>query len=84
MCLPGLPRGQNPLIGIGGIATVEDALEFIIAGAVAVQVGTANFYDPGASMKIVDGLAEYCRQNGLKNIASLAGSVIINNNEFNP
>ena len=65
--------------GIGGIATVEDALEFIIAGAVAVQVGTANFYDPGASMKIVDGLAEYCRQNGLKNIASLAGSVIINN-----
>lgn len=68
-----------PLIGIGGIATVEDALEFIIAGAVAVQVGTANFYDPGASMKIVDGLAEYCRQNGLKNIASLAGSVIINN-----
>ncbi|MBK8312683.1 MAG: dihydroorotate dehydrogenase [Acidobacteria bacterium] len=68
-----------PLIGIGGIATAEDALEFIIAGAVAVQVGTANFYDPGASMKIVDGLAEYCRQNGLKNIASLAGSVIINN-----
>ncbi len=67
-----------PLIGIGGIATVEDALEFIIAGAVAVQVGTANFYDPGASMKIVDGLADYCRQNGLKNIASLAGSVIIN------
>lgn len=67
-----------PLIGIGGIATVEDALEFIIAGAVAIQVGTANFYDPGASMKIVDGLADYCRQNGLKNIASLAGSVIIN------
>src|SRR5262247_1509356 len=47
-----------PLMGIGGIATTEDALEFIIAGASAVQVGTANFYDPTASMKIVDGLAE--------------------------
>lgn len=64
-----------PLIGIGGVATVEDALEFIIAGAAAVQVGTANFYDPGASMKIVDGLAEYCRQQGLKNIRDLVGTV---------
>ncbi len=64
-----------PLIGIGGVATVEDALEFIIAGAAAVQVGTANFYDPAASMKIVDGLAEYCRQQGLKNIRDLVGTV---------
>ena len=66
-----------PLIGIGGIATAEDALEFIIAGAVAVQVGTANFYDPGASMKIIDGLADYCQKNSLKNIGSLVGSVIL-------
>ncbi|MBK6798367.1 MAG: dihydroorotate dehydrogenase [Acidobacteria bacterium] len=66
-----------PLIGIGGIATVEDALEFIIAGAVAVQVGTANFYDPGASMKIIDGLADYCQKNSLENIGSLVGSVIL-------
>lgn len=64
-----------PLIGIGGVATVEDALEFMIAGAGAVQVGTANFYDPGASMKIVDGLAEYCRQQGLKTIRDLVGTV---------
>ncbi len=65
-----------PLVGIGGIATTEDALEFIIAGATAVQVGTANFYDPTASMKIVDGLAEYCEQNGVENIGKLVGTVI--------
>lgn len=63
-----------PLIGIGGIANTEDALEFLIAGASAVQVGTANFYDPGASMKIVDGLADYCRRQGLKSITELIGS----------
>ncbi|MGE0103628.1 MAG: dihydroorotate dehydrogenase [Blastocatellales bacterium] len=64
-----------PLIGIGGIANTEDALEFLIAGASAVQVGTANFYDPGASMKIVDGLADYCRMQGLKSITELIGTV---------
>ncbi|MDX2040154.1 MAG: dihydroorotate dehydrogenase [Acidobacteriota bacterium] len=66
-----------PLVGIGGIATTEDALEFIIAGASAVQVGTANFYDPSASMKIVDGLADYCQRNGLKSINELVGSVVV-------
>ncbi len=66
-----------PLVGIGGIATTEDALEFIIAGASAIQVGTANFYDPSASMKIVDGLAVYCQQNGLKSINELIGSVVV-------
>jgi dihydroorotate dehydrogenase (NAD+) catalytic subunit len=64
-----------PLIGIGGIATTEDALEFIIAGASLVQVGTANFYDPAASMKIIDGLAEYCREKKLNNIGELVGTV---------
>ena len=64
-----------PLIGIGGIAAVEDALEFIIAGASAVQVGTANFYDPSASIKIAAGLAAYCEQHGLANIGQLVGTV---------
>jgi dihydroorotate dehydrogenase (NAD+) catalytic subunit len=68
---------QIPLIGIGGIATVEDALEFIIAGARAVQVGTANFYDPSASIKIVHGLAAYCEQQGLENIEQLVGTVVL-------
>lgn len=66
-----------PLIGIGGIATVEDALEFMIAGARVVQVGTANFYDPTASMKIAQGLAEYCDQHGLTNIGQIVGTVIL-------
>jgi dihydroorotate dehydrogenase (NAD+) catalytic subunit len=66
-----------PLMGIGGIATVEDALEFMIAGASAVQVGTANFYDPSASIKIVEGLADYCARNGLENIRDLVGSIIV-------
>ncbi len=66
-----------PLIGIGGIATVEDALEFMIAGASAIQVGTANFYDPGASIKIVDALEDYCTQNGLENISEIVGTVVL-------
>ena len=64
-----------PLIGIGGIATTEDALEFIIAGASLVQVGTANFYDPSATMKMIDGLADYCRHHNLQNIRELVGTV---------
>lgn len=52
-----------PIIGIGGIAKAEDALEFVIAGARAVQVGTANFYDPGASLRIVEGIRDHCRRH---------------------
>ena len=64
-----------PLIGIGGIATTEDALEFMIAGASAVQVGTANFYDPSASIKVIEGLENYCAQYGIENISEIVGSV---------
>jgi len=64
-----------PLIGIGGIATTEDALEFMIAGASAVQVGTANFYDPSTSIKVIEGLENYCSQNGIENISEIVGSV---------
>jgi dihydroorotate dehydrogenase (NAD+) catalytic subunit len=54
-----------PVIGIGGVSTVNDAVEFLLAGAVAVQVGTASFADPCAAKKIVDGLAELCRRRGV-------------------
>lgn len=64
-----------PLIGIGGIATALDALEFIIAGASAIQIGTANYYDPRVTMKVIDGLDDYCRRNTLENISSLTGSL---------
>ena len=47
---------KTPLVGIGGIATIDDVLEFIVAGATAVQIGTANYYDPTVSMKLLDQL----------------------------
>jgi dihydroorotate dehydrogenase (NAD+) catalytic subunit len=64
-----------PVIGIGGIASAMDALEFIIAGATAVQIGTANYYDPQVTMKVIDGLSEYCNRHQLDSILSLVGSL---------
>lgn len=64
-----------PLMGIGGIATARDALEFIIAGASAVQVGTANFVNPNAGVEIAEGLAAYCRDRQIAEIRSLVGSL---------
>jgi dihydroorotate dehydrogenase (NAD+) catalytic subunit len=52
-----------PVVGIGGIATARDALEFLLAGATAVQVGTASFCDPAAGKRIADGIADYCEQH---------------------
>lgn len=65
-----------PVIGIGGIASAEDALEFLIAGACAVQVGTANLYDPGTSLRIVDGILDFCRRKRL-HLSDLVGSLKI-------
>jgi dihydroorotate dehydrogenase (NAD+) catalytic subunit len=65
-----------PLIGIGGITSAMDALEFIIAGATAVQIGTANYYDPAVTMKVVAGLSDYCDRTGVDNIHALIGSLI--------
>ncbi|MFY9557188.1 MAG: dihydroorotate dehydrogenase [Blastocatellia bacterium] len=63
-----------PLIGIGGITSATDALEFIIAGATAIQIGTANYYDPQVTMKVIDGLALYCERNAINAIRSLTRS----------
>ncbi len=62
-----------PILGMGGIATVQDALEFIIAGASAVQVGTANFADPFLWPRLIDGLAEYLERHGISHVADLVG-----------
>lgn len=67
---------QVPLIGIGGIASAMDALEFLIAGATAVQIGTANYYDPRVTMKVVDGLSEHCDRTGIPNLHTLIGSIV--------
>lgn len=63
-----------PVIGIGGIATAEDALQFLLAGATAVQVGTANFFNPMACPQIIDGLRKYCREGGIADIRALIGA----------
>ncbi len=64
-----------PVIGIGGIGTTEDALEFLMAGATAVQVGTANFYQPTASMDILAGLEKYVHDHGLDSIRDVINSL---------
>jgi dihydroorotate dehydrogenase (NAD+) catalytic subunit len=63
-----------PIIGIGGIASAEDALEYVIAGAQAVQVGTANFYAPGTSLRVVRGIRDYCQRHRL-HLSELIGSL---------
>jgi dihydroorotate dehydrogenase (NAD+) catalytic subunit len=64
-----------PVIGIGGITNASDALEFLIAGATAVQVGTANFIDPAAGIKVAEGIARYCDENCIPDVADLVGSL---------
>ncbi len=64
-----------PIIGMGGITSAEDALEFIMAGATAVAVGAANFTDPYTTVKVADGIGEYMKQNNLSDIKELIGCV---------
>jgi dihydroorotate dehydrogenase (NAD+) catalytic subunit len=66
---------EVPIIGQGGITTAQDALEFIIAGATAVGVGTALFYQPMACRSINDGIAEYLREQGLSSVTELIGTL---------
>lgn len=64
-----------PVIGLGGIASAADALEFLMAGAKAIQVGTANFIDPAVTMKIIDGLEDYCKRHGINDINDIIGII---------
>jgi len=64
-----------PVIGMGGISTAEDVIEFMLAGAAAVEVGTANFWDPCASEKLVDSLERWCLQHRIENITDLTGGL---------
>lgn len=64
-----------PIIGMGGISTWEDAVEFILAGASAVSVGTANFFNPKATEEIAEGIAAYMDRNGFKTVAEMTGIV---------
>lgn len=66
-----------PVIGMGGISTAADILEFMLAGATAVQIGTASYWDPCATEKIVDELQEYCSEHGIAELAELTGGLIM-------
>ncbi len=64
-----------PIVGMGGIMTAEDAVEFLLVGAAAIAVGTANFVDPTATMRITDGLVEFCRARGIERVRDLSGAL---------
>jgi len=65
-----------PVIGLGGISTAEDIVEFLLAGAVAIAVGTANFWDPCACEKLVDDLERWCLEHRVQSIRELIGGLI--------
>ena len=64
-----------PVIGLGGIASWQDAVEFILAGATAVQIGTSNFVDPTVSLKVIDGIAAYCERHRFHHASELVGAL---------
>lgn len=64
-----------PVVGLGGIMTAEDALEFIMAGASAVEVGTANFIDPAVTIKIIEGIEDYCHRHGISSLSEIRGII---------
>jgi dihydroorotate dehydrogenase (NAD+) catalytic subunit len=64
-----------PILGVGGIRTASDAIEFIIAGASAVAIGTANFIEPACAAKIIEGIKKYCISKNIANIRELVGSI---------
>lgn len=66
-----------PIIGMGGIMTARDALEFLIAGASAVSVGTANFVNPHAAIDVLEGIEDYCRRHAIASIGELVGSLAV-------
>jgi dihydroorotate dehydrogenase (NAD+) catalytic subunit len=67
---------QIPIVGVGGIMNATDALEFMMVGATAVQVGTANFINPGSTMAIIDDMQEWLQQEGLDDVNQLIGTLV--------
>jgi dihydroorotate dehydrogenase (NAD+) catalytic subunit len=64
-----------PVIGLGGISSWKDAVEFMLAGAAAVQIGTYNFVDPVISMKVIDGIGDYCNRHGFQSVSEIIGAL---------
>ncbi len=66
-----------PVIGLGGISSATDAIEFMLAGASAIEIGTANFIDPAITVKVAQGIVEYCERHGFKNVSDLTGAMVV-------
>jgi dihydroorotate dehydrogenase (NAD+) catalytic subunit len=64
-----------PVVGLGGISNATDAVEFMLAGASAIEIGTANFIDPAISSKVAEGIKAYCERHGFQNVTELIGAV---------
>ena len=64
-----------PVIGLGGISSATDAIEFMLAGASAIQIGTANFIDPAITVKVADGIEEYLSRHGFKSVSEIVGAL---------
>jgi dihydroorotate dehydrogenase (NAD+) catalytic subunit len=64
-----------PIIGMGGIQNAADAIEFMVAGATAVAVGTANFYEPQTPLQVIAGIREFMQRHGLKDVREIIGTV---------
>jgi dihydroorotate dehydrogenase (NAD+) catalytic subunit len=69
-----------PILGMGGIVTAEDAVEFLLAGATAIQVGTASYADPRATERLAHSLESWCRSHGVEKVSSLTGAIEIPRN----
>jgi dihydroorotate dehydrogenase (NAD+) catalytic subunit len=69
---------QIPVIGLGGIMNANDAIEFLLAGATAVQIGTANFIDPMVCTKIIAGIEAYMERHKIEDVKELIGALIVN------
>lgn len=64
-----------PVIGLGGIMNARDAIEFMLAGASAIQIGTANFIDPSVTIKVIEGIEAYCKKHGVNSVTELTGAL---------
>jgi dihydroorotate dehydrogenase (NAD+) catalytic subunit len=64
-----------PIVGLGGIMNATDAVEFLLCGASAIEVGTANFIDPAVTMKVIDGIDDYLERHGCKSVQEIIGAL---------
>jgi dihydroorotate dehydrogenase (NAD+) catalytic subunit len=64
-----------PIVGLGGIMNANDAIEFFLAGASAIEIGTANFIDPSVTMKVVDGIEDYMKRHKLESLNQIIGQL---------